>query len=175
MQISKRTVVALLTTAALAGSATTAVSAMAGSSPSPKAAPAGLLQTLGLNTVLKTSLTPSVPTDPMLHGVTAGGAPWVLTRGNLRLLANGDLVVSIKGLIIPSLGNAGPVTTVDAALYCGTDTTAAVTSPSVPLSQSGNALIVTRVTLPSSCLAPVVLINPNSIPSIYIAASGFGG
>lgn len=59
------------------------------------------------------------------------------------------------------------------AIYCGNDTMAAVTSPSVPLSQKGNAFIYAHVTLPSSCLTPVVLVNPNSLPSIYIAASGF--
>jgi hypothetical protein len=167
MQISKRMVVALLTTAALAGSATTAVSALAGSSP------AGPVQALGLKTVLKTTLDPSVPADPMLHGVTAGSAPWVLKQGDLRLRANGDLTVLIEGLIIPALGNAGPVTSVDAAIYCANDTTAAATSPSVPLSQKGDAFIFAHVTLPSSCLTPVVLINPNSLPGIYIAASGF--
>jgi hypothetical protein len=167
MQISKRAVVALLTAAALAGSATTAVSALAGSSPGAPG-PVGPLHTL-----LKTTIDPSVPADPVLHGVTAGSAPWVIKHGDLRLRADGQLTVSIQGLIIPSIGNAGPVTSVDAALYCGNDTTAAAVSPSAPLSQSGNAFIYARITLPSSCLTPVVLINPNSLPGIYIAASGF--
>jgi hypothetical protein len=169
MQISKRTVVALLTAAALAGSATTAVSALAGSSPGgPGPSPA-----FGASTLLHTTLAPSVPADPMLHGVTAGSAPWVIKHGELRLRSNGELTVRIEGLIIPALGTAGPVTSVDAALYCGIDTTAAATSPSVPLSQKGDAFIYAHVTLPASCLAPVVLINPNSLPGIYIATSGF--
>jgi hypothetical protein len=30
------------------------------------------------------------------------------------------------------------------------------------------------VTLPSTCLAPVVLVHPNSNAAAYIAATGFG-
>ena len=123
--------------------------------------------------LLDTSLAPSVPTDPVLHGVTAGGAPWVIKNSALQLLSNGDVAVEIQGLIIPELGTPGPVTSVDAALYCANETTPAATTKSVPLSEQGNALIIDKVKLPASCLTPAVLINPNSIPSIYIATSGF--
>jgi hypothetical protein len=34
-------------------------------------------------------------------------------------------------------------------------------------------MIVGRVSLPTSCQTPAVLINPNGIGSIYITASGF--
>jgi hypothetical protein len=44
----------------------------------------------------------------------------------------------------------------------------------VPLSSSGDARIDARVDLPSKCLAPAVLINPNGNTAAYIAASGFG-
>jgi hypothetical protein len=125
--------------------------------------------------LLSTSLAPSVPSDPVLHGVTAGGAPWVIKQSAFLLLSNGQVVVAIRGLVIPELGTPGPVTSVDAALYCGNETKPAATTQSVPLSAEGNALIVSRVTLPATCLAPAVLINPNSIGAIYIATSGFGG
>jgi hypothetical protein len=35
--------------------------------------------------LIKESLAPSQPTDPTFHGVTPGGAPWVLKRGEVRL------------------------------------------------------------------------------------------
>jgi hypothetical protein len=105
--------------------------------------------------------------------VKAGGAPWVLKRGAFRLLGNGQVVVQIRGLVIPELGTPGPVKTVGAALYCANDMTAAASSPSVPISETGNATIVSRVALPASCLAPAVLIEPNGSSSIYIATSGF--
>jgi hypothetical protein len=127
-----------------------------------------------LSVPLITPLAPSVPSDPPLHGVNAGSAPWVLKRGVFGLLANGEVVVAIRGLIIPQLGTPGPVKTVDASLYCANEKTPAATSASAPLSGEGNALIVSHVSLPALCQTPAVLINPNGIGSIYIATSGFG-
>jgi hypothetical protein len=138
-------------------------------------APAGALATATQNPSLGTSLVPSVPTDPILHGVKAGGAPWVLKRGTFRLLGNGQVVVQIRGLVIPELGTPGPVKTVAAALYCGNDTTAAASTPSVPISEGGNVTIVSPVAVPASCQTPAVLIEPNGSTSIYIATSGFTG
>jgi hypothetical protein len=123
---------------------------------------------------LSTSLVPSVPSDPMIHGVSAGSKPWVLKRGTFRLLGNGQVVVQIRGLVIPEFGTPGPVKTVAAALYCGNETAAAASTPSVPISEGGNATIVSRVDLPASCQTPAVLIEPNASTSIYIATSGFG-
>jgi hypothetical protein len=88
-------------------------------------------------------------------------------------LVGNDVVVSINGLVIPELGTPGPVTTVDASLYCANAGTAAAMTPSVPISKSGNAVIVARVKLPSLCQTPAVLINPNGLGFFYIATSGF--
>ena len=159
MRISPRTAVALLMTAALGGSAATATPAVANPAP--------------LGPLLTSTLAPSVPTDPALHGVAAGGVPWELKDSALTLSSDGDLDVLIRGLVIPELGTAGPVKTVDAALYCANDTAAAATTASVPLSQQGDATIQARVSLPTTCLTPVILINPNGVASAYIATSGF--
>jgi hypothetical protein len=51
--------------------------------------------------------------------------------------------------------------------------TAAATTTQVPLSRKGNARIDQRVTLPSTCVAPIVLVHPNGIDGTYIAASGW--
>ncbi|MGZ4385314.1 MAG: hypothetical protein ACXVZO_00165 [Gaiellaceae bacterium] len=126
-------------------------------------------------TILSTTLAPSVPTDPTFHGVAPGGVPWVLEHGDARLRADGRLNVEIEGLVIPSLGTAGPVTSVSASLYCGADamTAAAATTVAVPLSQHGDAEISTRISLPSSCLAPILVVNPNGGATRYIAVSGW--
>ena len=174
MRVSKRAAVALLATAALAGAGTTAISALGhdgagGRSDHPDH---------GGATVLKTTLAPSVPSDPMLHGAAAGGAPWVLRRGEARLRRDGRLAVRVRGLVIPTApgnGTPGPVTTVSASLYCGNDTTAVGTTPSAPISRSGNARMAGQFSLPAKCLAPVVLVHPNGNGAAYIAASGFGG
>lgn len=127
-------------------------------------------------TVLDDALAPSTPEDPMLHGVAPGAKPWVISKGDVRLKADGKLMVHIKGLIIPELGNAGPVKTISAALYCGASTEATATSQEVPLSEKGDARIFDKsFKAPSSCLAPVVLVQTKNAEgmSMYIAASGW--
>ncbi len=130
--------------------------------------------------LLTSTLAPSVPADPAIHGVAAGGAPWVLHRGSIRLKANGSVRVEIEGLVIPiahgafPAGTALPVTTVSASLYCAPDASpAAVTTHAAAISASGNATIVDKVTLPATCLAPIVLVHPNGVAAVYIAATGW--
>ena len=122
------------------------------------------------------SLAPSQPTDPTFHGVSRGGAPWVLKSGEVRLKRDGKLDLRVRGLVIPTLGTAGPVTTISASLYCGADsnTTAADTTQQVPISSKGDARIHdASFTVPSTCLAPVVLVHPNGIATTYIALDGW--
>jgi hypothetical protein len=157
MQILRRMAVAMLTTAIIAGVTATATGAF-----SPPA-----------KSLVTSSLAPSVPDDPALHSVAAGKVPWVLQASIFHLDSAGNLQVVVRGLVIPELGTPGPVTTVDASLYCANETTPVATTQSVPISQAGNATIVARVKLPSQCQTPAVLINPNSTGSIYIATSGF--
>jgi hypothetical protein len=122
------------------------------------------------------SLAPSQPTDPTFHGVSPGAAPWVLKSGNVRLKRDGKLDLRVQGLVIPTLGTAGPVTTISASLYCGADTntTAADTTQQVPISSKGDARIHDpSFTVPSTCLAPVVLVHPNGLATTYIALDGW--
>jgi hypothetical protein len=112
----------------------------------------------------------------MLLGSSPGAAPWVLRRGEARLRSDGRLSVSIRGLVIPIApfnGTTGPVTTVDASLYCGGNPTPVGTSASVPISTHGDARISATFTLPAKCLIPALLIHPNGSAALYIAASGF--
>jgi hypothetical protein len=197
MQISKRAAVAMLAVSALAGSATTAVSAVADKG---GGGPANgdnrgdhhgrgdhrdrrdhdpfRDHRVNSSSVLRTTLAPSVPTDPVLHGAAAGGAPWVLKFGDARVRFDGRVDVRIRGLVIPVApgnGTPGPVTMVSASVYCGADTTAVGTTASVPISTAGDASIRGQFTLPAKCLAPTLLIHPNGANTTYIAASGFGG
>jgi hypothetical protein len=127
-------------------------------------------------TLMRSTLAPTVLTDPTIHGVVRGGVPWQLDRGSTRLRHDGRLTVDVRGLVIPGNGTPGPVTSVNASLYCGADATGAVaTTATVPLSGEGDARIDDHVMLPAKCLAPIVLVHPNGNPAAYIAASGFGG
>jgi hypothetical protein len=127
--------------------------------------------------LISESLAPSVPTDPTFHGVAPGGAPWVLKEGQVSLSERGRLDLRVRGLVIPSPpgnGTPGPVTTISASLYCGADsnTMAAATTKQVPISSRGDARIMDRIAVPATCLAPVILVNPNGIASLYIALDG---
>ena len=128
--------------------------------------------------LIKESLAPSVPTDPAFHGVIPGNAPWVLKQGSVRLSGH-KLDLRVKGLVIPNppLDNTpGPVTTISASLYCGADsnTTAAATTGQVPISRDGDARIRDNsLDVPSTCLAPVILVNPNGLANLYIAVDGW--
>jgi len=129
------------------------------------------------NAMFSSSLAPSVPTDPAIGGVNPGGVPWVIDRGTARVQADGRVRVRIDGLVIPvahgtfPAGTALPVTTVSASVSCAGGATA--TTGSVPLSADGDARIDDTVDLPSTCLAPVVLVHPNAGAGAYIAVSGW--
>jgi hypothetical protein len=172
MHVSSRSALALLTASALAGSSATAVSAFGDGGGSDHH------RRDGDATVLKTAMAPSIPTDPAIHAVAAGGAPWVLRSGESRLRRDGRLSVRVRGLVIPVApgnGTPGPVTTVTASLYCGADTTAAGTVGPAQISRAGDARITGRLTPPAKCLGAIVLVHPNGIAAAYIAASGFEG
>jgi len=128
--------------------------------------------------LIKESLAPSLPGDPAFHGVDPGGAPWVLTDGRVRLKSDGELDLRVRGLVIPIApfnGTPGPVTTINASLYCGADSekAAVATTEQVPISSSGNARIDDSLTVPSTCLSPVILVHPNGIATLYIALDGW--
>jgi len=126
----------------------------------------------------RTTLAPSVPTDPTFHGVRPGGAPWVISDGSRADVRDGRLDVRVRGLVLPGPpgnGTAGPVTSITASLFCGADadTTPADTSESAPLSSAGDGRILDRsFNVPATCLAPIVMVHPNGIPAAYIAISG---
>jgi predicted lipoprotein with Yx(FWY)xxD motif len=124
------------------------------------------------NVVFRSSIAPSEPTDPTLNGVAAGGAPWVIDRGEVTIKRDGRLRLEVRGLVIPELGNAGPVNAISASIACANEPPADKTQ-TVPLSQSGDATIKDDLNLPSTCLGPRVFVNPNGIATAYIALSGW--
>jgi hypothetical protein len=124
-------------------------------------------------------LSPIVGSNPgvTIAGVKSGGAPWVVNHGLAVLNDDGRLRADVRGLILPNLETAGPVTAVAASVVCG-DAVAA-TSDSVPLSADGNAEIHAKLQVPSACLGTIVLIRaaafngtPLPAPGPWIAATG---
>src|SRR5437764_6195003 len=76
----------------------------------------------------------------VIGGVESAGSPWTVKNGLASLDATGKLHVRVRDLILPSTGDAGPVTAVSASLVCGGSggTVQSETAP-VPLSMKGNA------------------------------------
>jgi hypothetical protein len=127
----------------------------------------------GHGKLLRQHLVGSILSHPPIHGVSRGGVPWQGT-GTASLDRHGRFKVRIRGLVIPGLGNPGPVTSLKFSLFCAPDSSGPVfTTDSTPLSAHGNARLRQHVTVPQRCLAPVVLAHPNGNVAAYIAASGF--
>ena len=119
-----------------------------------------------------------------IGGVLSGGVQWVVRRGKASLADNGMLRLEVKGLLLAAgnlVGTTGPVTMVAASLVCGgSGGTLMASTSAVPLSPGGNAEIRQTITLPPSCLGPVVLVRVfNSMAPVgsqlgpFIAATGF--
>ena len=114
------------------------------------------------------------PTDPAIHGVAPGGVPWD-GGGSVSIRRDGRIDVRIRGLVITGVGNAGPVKTVTASLYCaGSDTAAATTGRSrCPRTATRGSTRSSRC--PRRASLPSVLVHPNGNGAAYIAAPGWRG
>jgi hypothetical protein len=124
--------------------------------------------------LIRTDLTPSMPTDPAINGVNPGGLPWVLDRGQVRWRDNGRVDVRIMGLQIPRNGGEdNPIPAIDAVLYCD-GMQAADTGPQ-PLSvPGGDARFRVMVDSPKKCHDASVLISPSTAVGLAYIASGMG-
>lgn len=113
------------------------------------------------------------PAGPTLFGVTPGTSPWVADdTSRVRVDRDGRVEIRIRGLVIPTAPANGtnPVPRVSASVVC--NGSVAATTDAVPFSPRGNARISEVLTLPGPCLAPAVLVHPNTATSVYIAATG---
>ena len=118
----------------------------------------------------------------VIAGVQSGVAPWTVGRGSAVLDEEGGLSVALSGLVITSLGTPGPVTSVAASLVCGgSGGSVAATTDAVPLSGDGNAEIEGKITVPSPCFGPIVLVRAAAVngsplpqPGPWISSNGFG-
>jgi len=121
--------------------------------------------------VLDARLT-GIPTGaPMLHGLTGGGVQWIIDDGRAKLFADGRLEVDVQGLTL--VNGVNPIDTGRAIVTC--NSVAVARSGIVPFTDAGDALVATRVDLPSPCLAPAVFfvgITPTGAER-WFAVTGF--
>jgi hypothetical protein len=129
----------------------------------------------GHGKVFRSGLVGNLLTDPPIHGVTRAGAEWVIDKSRVTLSRNGKFDLRVRGLVLTSTGTTGTVTTITASFFCApdSDTVAKFVAGPVSLEPDGDARIRQDVTVPSHCLAPVVLVHPNGNGTRYIAVSGF--
>jgi len=121
--------------------------------------------------ILDTRLVGLPVAGQVLLGVTGGGRPWTIERGRAKLYADGRLDLKVRGLLLgPGGSNEGtnPVAMGRAIVVCnGVDK---VMSDTVPFSPDGDARVMAQLSLPSTCLAPVVFFgNPGGF---WFAVSG---
>ena len=108
-----------------------------------------------------------------IFGVVPGGANWVVDEGVVKVRRDGRINLSVEGLVIPTPPQNGtnPIESLTASVYC--NGVVADTTGLFPLSvPEGDGHVRADLTLPDTCVAPVVLLHPRGNLGVYIAASG---
>lgn len=117
------------------------------------------------------------PNNP-IRGVNGGGVPWAIQQGiRGELQADGDLEVTVRGLVVAATG-VNPSATFRAVVSCqsidglGNATVVNVSTAPVPATTTGDADIEETLTLPSPCLAPIVFVGRGADPFRWFAITG---
>jgi hypothetical protein len=108
-----------------------------------------------------------------IFGVVPGGANWVVDEGKITVRRDGRIDFRVEGLVIPTPPQNGtnPIESLTASVYC--NAALADTTELFPLSTpEGDGHVRAQLTLPTTCVAPVVLLHPRGNLAVYIAASG---
>jgi hypothetical protein len=143
----RRLLVAVLGALSLAGTATAGVSAHEGGT---------LVEFDSM-----TGVAPSVAGTTNDRGLTAGGAPWVITSGIGEVDRIGNVDVEVRGLVIPTrTPPSNPVGAFSATVSCITPHGVVnVTTASFPATASGDSTINGKVNLPHPCKHPIVFVG----------------
>jgi len=94
--------------------------------------------------------------------ITGGGKPWVITSGSGEVDRNGNVHVSVRGLVIPppAFNGTNPVAAFGATVSCltphGIVNLRTSTAPATP---TGDATIDGVVTLPNPCKDPILFVT----------------
>jgi hypothetical protein len=102
------------------------------------------------------------------RGIAAGGAPWAITSGTGTVDHQGNVSVTVNGLIIPVLSPPhNPVGAFSATVSCFTpDGVMNVTTGPFAASAAGDSTINATVDLPHPCKSPEVFVGltkPNGV------------
>ena len=107
-------------------------------------------------------------------GAIGGGLPWRIDGGEAKLASDGRLTVEVEGLVLAAGTKQGtnPIPTGRALVSCSGAVVAM--SDSVPFSPTGDASVDAMVSLPASCLAPVIFFAGDTAAGPrWFAVTGF--
>ena len=108
------------------------------------------------------------PVSPMIAGINPGIVPWVNGPSWVQVTEDGQIMVDIRGLVVPGRG-VNPIDSVVATLVC--DQMVAGSTASFGLSVDGNGSTSGMISVPRHCDDPVVLIRPFKNQNVYIAST----
>lgn len=120
-----------------------------------------------------------IPTPGLnIRDIPGGGLPWTITRGEAQLDQDGVLRVEVEGLVLAAGPSAGtnPVPQFVATLSClnADGSVNNVSTTPVPATSTGDAEIQEALTLPDTCLGPIVFVRGVLAPTPrWFAISGF--
>ena len=110
--------------------------------------------------------TPAAKAKNVVRGYLGPASPWLISSVQGSLKSNGALTVTVKGLVLPDGTN--PVPFFRAALSCQdpSDSTKGELffTKTFRADAKGNSDIAGTVSLPSHCIAPIILVTSPSVP-----------
>ena len=95
------------------------------------------------------------------RGIKGGGAPWVIRSGSGEVSSNGEVHVTVRGLVIPiaPFNGTNPVAKFGATVSCLTkDGVVNVSTGLFAANSEGNSTINGMVALPKHCKDPLVFV-----------------
>jgi hypothetical protein len=118
------------------------------------------------------------PTKVAIGDVPSCGKVWKLASGSAELKKDGALTAEVKGLVLDDTstgsfnGTPDGVDGVAAAVVCGGKV--AAQSVVVPLSKTGDATVNVKVSVPTTCTTPVIVLRERYEGKIggWLAATG---
>ncbi len=111
------------------------------------------------------------PASPTIADINPGGLPWVNGPSRVQVSEDGQIMVDIMGLVIPTPPQSGvnPIAFVVATLVC--DQKVAGSTAPFALSLAGDGFTSGMITVRRHCDDPVVLIQPAGNRTVYIAST----
>ena len=117
-------------------------------------------------------------TNP-INGVNGGGLAWAIDVGRGKLRTDGELTITVRGLVLAEGPSAGtnPVAGFRGLVSCHTiDATGGATIVNIstdvfPATTTGDADIQAVLDLPEPCIGPIVFVT--SPTGAWFAATGF--